>query len=41
MPKVKKININFELLRVSKMTSVKFYIFPVKEKLEISNLDTR
>ena len=39
-PKVGKININFELLKVSKMTSLKIYVSPVTEKLETSNLDT-
>ena len=34
-------NINFELLKVSKMTDLKIYISPVTEKLETSNLETR
>ena len=38
-PKVSKININFELLKVSKMTSLKIYISPVTEKLETSNMN--
>ena len=41
LPKVSKTNINFELLKVSKMTSWKIYISPVTEKLETSNLDSR
>ena len=41
LPKVSKININFELLKDSKMTSLKIYNSPVREKLETSNLDTR
>ena len=40
-PKVSKMNINFELLKVSKMASLKIYISPVTEKLEASNLDSR
>ena len=39
-PKVSRININFELSKVSKTSSLKIYISPVTEKLEISNLDT-
>ena len=39
-PKVSKININSELLKDSKMTSLKIYISPVTKKLETSNLDT-
>ena len=34
LPKVSKMNIIFELLKVSKMTSLKIYISPVMEKLE-------
>ena len=41
LPKVSKININFELLNISKMTSLEIYISPVMEKLETSNLGTR
>ena len=41
LPKVSKMNINFELLKVSKMTSLKIYISSVMEKLETSNLDSR
>ena len=41
MPKVSKININFELLKISKMTSLEIYISPVTKRLETSNLDTR
>ena len=41
LSKVSKININFELLKVTKMTHLKIYISPVKEKLETSNLDSR
>ena len=41
LPKVSKMTINFELLKVSKMTSLKIYISLVMEKLEISNLDSR
>ena len=33
--------IDFELLKVDKMTSLKIYIFTVTEKLETSNLDSR
>ena len=40
LPKVSKININFELLKVRNMTSLKIYVSPVMEKLETSNLDT-
>ena len=40
MPKVSKININFELLKVSKITSLKIYISSVMEMLETSNLDS-
>ena len=40
LPQVSKININFELLKVSKMTSLKIYISSVTEKLETSNLET-
>ena len=41
LPKGGKININFELLKVSKKTSLKIYVSPVMEKLETSNLDSR
>ena len=41
LSKVSKMNINFELLRVSKMTNLKIYISPVTKKLETSNLDSR
>ena len=41
LPIVSKININFELLKISKMTSLEIYISPVTERLETSNLDTR
>ena len=41
LAQVSKININFELLKVSKMTSLKIYVSPVTEKLETSNLDSR
>ena len=40
LPKVSKMNINYELLKDSKMTSLKIYIYPVMEKLETSNLDS-
>ena len=40
LSKVSKININFELLKGSKMTSLKIYISSVTEKLETSNLET-
>ena len=40
LPKVSKTNIDFELLKVSKMTSLKICISPVTEELETSNLDT-
>ena len=39
LPKVSKIITNFELLKVSKMTSLKIYISPVTERLETLNLD--
>ena len=35
MPKVSKININFELLKVSKITSLKIYIFSHREARSI------
>ena len=38
LPKVSKININFGLLKVSRMTSLNIYISSVTEKLETSNL---
>ena len=38
---ITKMNINFEFLKVSKMTSLKIYISPVTEKLETSNLHSR
>ena len=38
MPKVSKMNINFELLKVSQMTNLKISISPTTEKLETSNL---
>ena len=43
LPKVSKINMNmnFELLKVSKMTSLNIYISPDMKKLEASNLGTR
>ena len=40
MPKVSKININCELLKVRKMASLKIDESPIMEKLETSNLDT-
>ena len=40
LPRYSKININFELLKVSKITSLKIYISSVTEKLETSNLDS-
>ena len=40
LPKVSKINIKFELLKNSKMTSLKIFISPVMEKLKTLNLDT-
>ena len=40
LPKVSKVSINFELLKVRKMTCLKIYVSPVMEKLEISNLET-
>ena len=36
---LKSSTIIFELLQISKMTSLKIFIFPVIEKLEKSNLD--
>ena len=36
LPQVSEININFELLKGSKMTSLKIYISSVTEKLETS-----
>ena len=41
LPKISKININFELLKDNKMTSLKIYISTATEKLEIANLVTR
>ena len=41
LSKVSKMNTKFELLKVSKMTSLKIYISPATEKLETSNLDSR
>ena len=38
MPKVSKMNINFELLKVSQMTNLKISISPTTEKLETSNV---
>ena len=40
-PKVIRITINVEQLKVSKITSLKIYISQVMEKLETSNLDIR
>ena len=36
-----KVNINFELLKGSKMTNFKIYVLPIMKKLETSNLDSR
>ena len=41
LPKFSKMNINFELLKVSKMANLKINISPVTKKLETSNLDSR
>ena len=41
LPKFSKININFELLKVGKIMSLKIYISSVMEKLETSNFDSR
>ena len=41
LPKVSKMNNNFELLKVSKMPYLKIYMSPVMKKLETSNLDSR
>ena len=41
MPKVSYMNINCELLKVSKMTNFEIYISPVTKKLEKLNLDSR
>ena len=41
LPKFNKMNINFELLKVSKMANLKINISPVTKKLETSNLDSR
>ena len=41
MPNVSKMNINFELLKVSKMTNLKIFLSAVMEKLETSKLDSR
>ena len=41
LPKVSKMNFNFELLKVSKMTNLKISISPATRKLETSNLDSR
>ena len=38
---VGEMTITFELLKVSKMISLKIYISPVKEKLETPNLNSR
>ena len=41
LPKVNKMNINFELFKVSKMTNLKIYLSPVTKNLETLNLDSR
>ena len=41
MPKVSKMTINFELLNASKMSSLRFYISSIMEKLETLNLSSR
>ena len=41
MPKVSKMTIDFELLKVSKITRLKICISQVMEKVETSNLDIR
>ena len=41
LSKASKMNIKFELLKASKMTSLKIYVSPATEKLETSNLDSR
>ena len=41
LPKVSKININFELVKGSKISSLKIYISSVMEELETSSLDGR
>ena len=38
MPKVREININFELLKVSKMTSLKIYISPEDRNIKFGHL---
>ena len=38
LPKISKMTINFELFKVSKVTSLKIYIYSVTEKLETSKL---
>ena len=39
--KVRKMTINFEMRRVTKLSSLKIYISPVMEKLERSNFESR
>ena len=41
LPEYSKMTINFELFKVSKMTSLKIYVSPVMEKLKTSNLNSR
>ena len=41
MPKISKMTINFELLNVRKMSSLRIHISPVMEKLEALNLNSR
>ena len=41
LPKVKKMSINFQLLKDIKKTSLKIYISPVMLELEISNMGSR
>ena len=41
LPKVLNMTFNFELIEVSKMTSLKIYTSPVMDKAETSNFDIR
>ena len=41
LPKLRKMTTNSELIKVSKMTSLKIYVSLVMEKLETLNLDSR
>ena len=41
LPKISKMTINFQLFKVSKVTSLKIYVSSVTEKLETSKLGSR